>query len=81
MKSKLILTCAMVAISLCLLTCSPSSKQVSVNVFWDDFKREQHISKEVEVPVDGSLTIALYSCPSEGRQWSEAQISDQNILQ
>ena len=27
------------------------------------------------------MTIALYSCPSEGRQWSEAQISDQNILQ
>jgi len=43
--------------------------------------KEQHISQEVEVAVDGSLTIALYSCPSEGRQWSEAaQISDQTVL-
>jgi predicted secreted protein len=41
----------------------------------------QHFSQEVEVAVDGSLTIALYSCPSEGRQWSEAEISDQTVLQ
>ena len=81
MKAKLILTCAIVGISLCLLACSPASKQLSVNVSWDDFKKEQHISKEVEVPVDRSLTIALYSCPSEGRQWSEAQINDQTVLQ
>jgi len=41
----------------------------------------QHISKEVKVAVDGSLTITLYSCPSEGRQWSEpAQIGDQTVL-
>ena len=81
MKSKLILTCAMAAISLCLLACSPASKQVSVNVSWDDFRKEQHISKEAQVTVDGSLTLSMYSCPSEGRQWSEAQINDQNILQ
>ena len=43
--------------------------------------RQQHFSQEVEVVVDGSLTLTLYSCPSEGRQWSEAQISDQTVLQ
>jgi len=76
-----ILMCAMVAISLCLFACSPASKQVSLNVSWDDFIKEQHISKEVEVPVDGSLTIALYSNPTEGRQWSEPpQISDPTVL-
>ena len=79
MKSKLILMCAVVAISLCLFACLPASK-VSVEASRDDFK-EQHFSKEVEVAVDGSLTIALYSCPSEGRQWSEAEISDQTVLQ
>jgi len=71
----------MVAISPCLLACSPASKQVSINASWDNFIEEQHISKEVEVPVDGSLTIALYSNPTEGRQWSEPpQISDQTVL-
>ncbi|GAH66540.1 unnamed protein product [marine sediment metagenome] len=43
--------------------------------------KEQHISQEVEVAVDGSLTLTMYSNPTEGRQWSEAQISDQAVLQ
>ena len=82
MKSKLILVCAVVAISLCLFACLPTPKQATVNVSWDDFMKEQHISQEVEVAVDGSLTLSMYSCPSEGRQWSEpAQISDQTVLQ
>ena len=80
MKSKLILMCAVVTILLSLCACS--SKQVSVNVSLDDFRKEQHISKEVEVPVDGSLTLSMYSNPTEGRRWSEpAQISDQTVLQ
>jgi predicted secreted protein len=81
MKSKLIVLGTVVAISLCLCACSPASKQVSVNVSWDDFKKEQHVSKKVEVAVDGSLTISLYSCPAEGRQWSESpQIGDETVL-
>lgn len=80
MKSKLILICAMVALLLSLLACSPASK-VSVDVSYDDFMRQQHFSQEVEVAVDGSLTVSMYSNPTEGRQWSEAQISDQTVLQ
>ncbi len=81
MKLKLILTCALVAISLSLFACSPTAKQVSVNVSWDDFMKQQHTSKEVQVTVDSSLTLSMYSNPTEGRQWSEAQISDQTVLQ
>ena len=81
MKAKLILTCAMVAISLSLFACFPTPKQVSVDASWDDFMKLQHISKEVGVAVDGSLTLSMYSNPTEGRQWSEAQISDQTVLQ
>ena len=82
MKSKLILVVIMAAISLCLLACSPASKQVSIKVSCDDFMKLQHISKEVEVPADDSLTITLCSNPTTGFIWSEtAQISDQTILQ
>ena len=81
MKSKLILTCAMVAISLSLFACFPTPKRVSVDASWDDFMKLQHISKEVGVAVDGSLTLSMYSNPTEGRQWSEAQTSDQTVLQ
>ena len=74
--------CLMVAISLCLFACSPAKKQVSVEVPCDDFMKLQHISKEVEVAVDGSLTVTLCSNPTTGFLWSEsAQISDQTILQ
>jgi len=80
MKSTLILMCMMVAVLLSLCACAPASK-VSVNVSYDDFMRQQHFSQEVEVAVDGSLILTMYSNPTEGRQWSEAQISDQAVLQ
>ena len=82
MKSKLILMCVMAAISLCLLACSPAPKQVSVDASCDNFMKLQHISKEVEVAVDGSLTVTLGSNPTTGFLWSEsADISDQTVLQ
>lgn len=82
MKLKLILTCAVMAISLFLLACSPTPKQVSVGASCDDFMKFQHLSQEVEVPADGSLTVTLCSTPTTGFQWSEgAQISNQAMLQ
>lgn len=48
----------------------------------DDFMKLRHISKEVEVAVGKSFTVALCSNPSTGFQWTEiAQISDQTIVQ
>ena len=80
MKSKLILMCAVVAISLGLFACSSAAKQVSVD--YDDFMEVQHISQEVEVAVDGSLTVTLGSNPTTGFLWSEsAEISDQTVLE
>ena len=82
MKLKLILTFTMVAISLYLFACCPAPKQASVEIPCDDFYKQHHISKEVEIPVDGSLTVTLCSNPTTGFLWSEsAQISDQAILQ
>jgi len=40
----------------------------------------QHISQEVEVAVDGSLTVTLGSNPTTGFQWGPAEISDQTVL-
>jgi len=85
MKAKLILTCAMVAISLCLFACSPAPKQVSVEASCDDFIKlppeERVISKEVEVAVDGSLRVTLCSNPSTGFQWESVKITDQTVLE
>ena len=79
---KLSLLCAMVAISLYLFACSPASKQASVEATCNDFMKNQHISKEVEVPAGGSLTVTLCSNPTTGFRWSEsAQISGQTVLE
>ena len=81
MKSKLILVWAMVAISLFLFACLPASKQASVDFSCDDFMKDQHISGETEVSVDGSLTVVLCSNPTTGFLWETPQITDQTVLE
>ena len=78
MKSKLILTCIVVAISLSLFACSSA---VSVEASCDDFTKLQHISKEVKVAVDGSLTVTLCSNPTTGFEWESPKITNQTVLQ
>jgi len=81
-KSKLILTGVVVAVLLSLVACSSAAEQAQVSVDIDDFMEVQHISQEVEVAVDGSLTVTLGSNPTTGFLWSEsAEISDQTVLQ
>ena len=81
MKAKLILVCAMAAISLFLFACLPASKQASVEVSCDDFIELNHISQEVEVAVDSPLMVTLCSNPTTGFQWESAQITDQTVLE
>ncbi len=82
MKSKLTLVLIITAISTLLFSCSPTPKQVSVEVSCDDFGEQQHISKQAEVAVGDSFTVILCSNPSTGFQWTEsAQISDQTVLE
>ena len=78
-KSKLILTCAVVTILLSLFACSP--KQVSVEISCDEFYEQNHISYGVDVAVGDSFTVTLCSNPSTGFEWESAQISDQTVLQ
>ena len=75
---KLILMCAMIAISPYLFACS---SQRSVEVPCDRFYEMQHISKEIEVPVGNSFTVTLCSNPSTGFKWGEAMIGDQTVLE
>ena len=82
MKSKLILVGIVVAALLSLVACSSAAEQAQVSVDIDDFMEQKHISKEVEVAVDGSLTVTLCSNPTTGFLWSEsADISDQTVLE
>jgi inhibitor of cysteine peptidase len=70
--------------SLLAVACTPPGSPPSVlslQVSCDDFIEQHHISKEVEVAVNGSLTVTLCSNPTTGFRWSEsAQISDRTVL-
>jgi inhibitor of cysteine peptidase len=55
---------------------------VSIGISCDDFIKQHHIVKEVEVLAGGLLTVTLCSNPTTGFKWSEtAQISDQIVLE
>ncbi|MFC1956144.1 protease inhibitor I42 family protein [Chloroflexota bacterium] len=60
---------------------NPHPVEMKVDVTCDEFMAQKHISKEVEVPLNGQLVVTLCSNPTTGFQWSEtAQIVDQTIL-
>jgi len=75
MKSKIMLLCAIAAISLCLVACSSAPSQVSVDASYSG----QEV--EVAVGVDGSLTVTLESNASTGFQWELVSISDETVLE
>lgn len=86
MKSRLILTCAVLAITLtmsgCLTGPPPHSGQICLEASCDDFRKLPAISDELVIVIGDTITVTLCSNPSTGHQWSEAaQISDQAVLQ
>lgn len=59
----------------------PHPVGVQLEVPCDEFMEQRHISKEVEVPINGMLTVTLCSNPTTGFQWSEtAEITDPSVL-
>ena len=72
MKSKLILTWAMVALLLSLCACASAPEQVAVD--------DSYTGKEVEIAAGGSLTVTLESNPTTGFQWELTEVTDQTVL-
>ena len=81
MKAKLILMGIVVAALLSLVACSAAEEQAQVSVDIDDFMGQKHISKEVEVAVDGLLTVTLGSNQTTGFKWELAEITDESVLE
>jgi len=70
-----------VVVLLSLVACSSAAEQAQVSVDIDDFMEQKHISKEVEVAVDGSLTVTLGSNQTTGFKWELAEITDESVLE
>ena len=79
MKAKLMIVGAVVVVLLSLVACSSAAEQVSVGI--DDFMEQKHISQEVEVSVDGALTLTLVSNQTTGFKWELAEITDESVLE
>jgi predicted secreted protein len=71
MKTKLfvLFVMALATTSLLLSGCTIARKHVSIEVSCDDFYANQHITNEILVPVDGTVTLTLCSNPTTGFQW------------
>ncbi len=86
MKVKSALMTTLVAILISVGACASSqrgsaSQPTSIEVSINEFMNTNHITKEVQVPVDSLLIVTLGSNPTTGFQWQEsAQIIDQTVL-
>ena len=80
MKTKLAITGTIAAISLLLFGCTATPKEASIELSCDDFSENKHISREVEVAVDGSIELSLCSNPTTGFEWEAAKISNKRVL-
>ena len=85
MRIKFAVALALVAIIVSVLGCTAtkaSGHEVSVDVTYDDFIKNQHISRSVEIPADGTLAVTLFSNPTTGFCCSEeASITDGTVLE
>lgn len=87
MRLKLVLMCLVLILSVILTACisgKPAGKIIAVSC--EDFYKNQHISKQLDITAGDRFTVILCSkylcsCASPGPKWSaSAQISDSNIL-
>jgi inhibitor of cysteine peptidase len=80
MKAKIIMICALAAVTTLLFGCSACSQQASIEVSCDDFASQNHILGELSINAGKSFTVTLCSNPTTGFQWESAVISDQSVL-
>jgi len=82
MKPLLILVSAVLALLIYAPSCSQGKTDTPLDVSCNDFITNNHISQQVEVTADNSITLSLCSNPSTGFQWSQAaEISDNTVIQ
>ena len=82
MKLRLITVFALLTMSLWLAACAPGTSATSVEVSCDEFRNQEHMSKQINVADGNTFTVTLCSNATTGFEWSEsAQISDTTVIQ
>lgn len=63
-----------------ILVTEVASSVTLIEVCYNEFMSQQHITKYLEVNHPGALTISLTSNPTTGFQWGEVEISDEWVI-
>jgi len=58
-------------ISLLVAGCTAAPGHVSIEVSCDEFSTNPHITGEVHIPVDGTVTLTVCSNPTTGFEWEQ----------
>ena len=86
MKETWLLALGLAGILVAVVACggeeeAAAGKQVQIEVAIDEFSEDNHIARQTEVDVGGTLTVTLGSNPTTGFQWTEqTEISDGAVL-
>ena len=57
-----------------------ASSPTLIEVSYDEFMSQQHITKELEINYPGALAVSLASNPTTGFQWEEVKNSDEWVI-
>ena len=79
MKLKFILLFTMLIVSLSLLSCIITSRDINVDISCDEFRAHNHVRNDFQVEIGDKIRAKLCSNPTTGFKW-EYEISNDNVL-
>lgn len=79
MVKRILLVAVLLSALLAAVACS--ERETRVEVTYGDFIDDQNATREMSVPEGTMIDVALYSNPTTGFEWEDADISNTAILQ
>ena len=79
MKVRIALIFLMLAISLSLLSCIVTSRDINVDISCDEFRVNNHVRNDFRVEIGDKIRAKLCSNPTTGFKW-EYEMSNANVL-
>jgi inhibitor of cysteine peptidase len=80
MKIKLALAISICLLSLSLMSCAQTGRQVPLELTYDDFTQNKIQSRTINAHIGNTIEITLPSNATTGFQWAVAKISDSAVL-
>ena len=79
MKLRIVLIFLILAVSLSLLSCIVTSRDINVDISCDEFRANNHVRNDFQVEIGDKIRVKLCSNPTTGFKW-EYEMSNENVL-